>query len=243
MFTTVHRGSPQFAMVRQTAALHHGFLWFATFFHAVLTLSHNKSVFHLALHSRKLFSLTVALRPLSISHSFHEHAVCKKTAFSLHLPPLFTHADPPPHSRVRSYFSSLHSFPACDGRNFAAFAHSRNSTVAFWQCLLNRRIRRTHFGSFPVLRILPCHPCPPVSRTIAFLQLSLTLSIRRSRFCNFCSIAAFDSRILAAFLLCHAGPAPRSRERSHFCSFRSLSVFDGRVLATFAQLQHSSVAF
>ena len=69
--------------------------------------------------------------------------------------------------------------------------------------------------------------------TVAVLQLSLTLGIRRSRFGNFCSIAAFDSRILATFLLSHAAPAPRSRVRSHFCTIRSLSVFDGRVLATF----------
>ena len=70
--------------------------------------------------------------------------------------------------------------------------------------------------------------------TVAFLQLSLTHSIQRSRFGNFCLIAAFNSRILAAFPLSHASPAPRSCGHSHFCSFRSLFAFAGRLMATFA---------
>ena len=185
-------GSPWFATVCQTAAVHRGFSAFAIFFHALLTLSHSKSVFHLALNTRKLFSLTVLLRPLSISPSFHEHAVCKKIAFSH---PLCIH----PHTLTLPPILMFdHIFPV--------FAYSQYSTVAF-------------------------------------LQLSLTLSIRRSRFGNFCSIAAFDSRILTTFLSSHAAPAPPSRVRSHFCCFRSLSAFDGRILATFAQLQHSTIAF
>ena len=120
-------------------------------------------------------------------------------------------------------------------------------------------IRRAHFGWFcPIaafdgrssaafpLRILPRCPCPPFSRTIAFLLLSLTLCIKRSHFGKFCSISAFDGRVLAAFPLSafsHPKPATRSRVHSHFCSFRSLSAFNGRILAGFAQSLHLTVAF
>ena len=153
---------------------------------------------------------------------------------------VFTHSDPPLHSRVRSYFSSLCSFSVFNDRILAAFAHSPHSTDAFWQLLLNCSIRQSHFSCSSSL---PRRTGTPFSRTITFLPLSLTQHIRRSRFGNFCNISAFDSRILAAFLLSHVSPAPHSRVRSHCCIFRSLSTFDGRVLATFAQLQHSTVAF
>ena len=142
---------------------------------------------------------------------------------------------------------------------FAAFAHSQHTTVAFWQVLHNLCIRRSRFGSFSSLPILPPHTCRPFSYTIAFLQLSLTLSIQRSNFGRFCTISAFDGRVLAGFAqflhstvafwllfltaFSHTTPATRSRIQSRFCSFRLLSAFNGRVLAGFAQSLHSTVAF
>ena len=140
-----------------------------------------------------------------------------------------------------------------------SFTHSPHSADAVLQFSHTHSIRRAHFGcfcsitafdgrslaAFP-LRILPRCPCPPFSRTITFLLLSLTLSIQRSHFGRFCTISAFDGRVLAAFSLSafsHPTPAPRSRIRSHFFSFRSLAAFNGRILAGFAQSLHLTVAF
>ena len=71
--------------------------------------------------------------------------------------------------RVRqSHFRNLCSIAAFDGRVLATFAQLQHSTVILTAFLLPRR------------------PGTPFSRTIAFLQLSLTQRIRRSRFGNFC---------------------------------------------------------
>ena len=104
------------------------------------------------------------------------------------------------------------------------------------------------------LRIHPRRPSPAFSRTIALFHPSLTLRIRRTQFCSFRTLTAFDGLILAGFAqsqhstvavwqlflsaFSHAAPAPRSRVQSHFCSFRSLSAFNGRILAGFVQSLH-----
>ena len=147
---------------------------------------------------------------------------------------------------LRSHFGSFCSIAAFDSRILAAFAQSQHPTVAFWQLSLSPRP--------------PPPPLPPVlahdriftafahshHSKVAFWQLLLNCSIRQSHFGSFCSIAAFDGGILAAFPLpafFHAAPAPRSRVRSQFCSFRSLSEFDSPILSAFAQSPHSTVAF
>ena len=133
-------GSSWFTTVRQTAAAYCSFSSFTIFFHALLTLSHNKSVFHLAVHMRKLFSLTVALLPLSVF--FSQARRLQKD-----------------HTFTPSLYSPTPTLPS-----ILVFDHI-----------------------FPVF-------APSQYSTIVFLQLSLTLRIRRSRFGNFCTVAAFDSR-------------------------------------------------
>ena len=111
----------------------------------------------------------------------------------------------------------------------------------------------------PPLRIHPRRPSPAFSRSIALFHPSLTLRIRRTRFCSFRTLTAFHGLILAGlaqsqhstvavwqlFLsaFSHAAPAPRSRVQSYFCYFRTLYPFDGRILAGFAPSLHSTVAF
>ena len=237
MWGANRHGSSRFATVRETAAVLRHFSSFAIFFYALLTLAQQVSFPPSSANAQLFFAdscVAAAFRLAQLSRARH---LQKDHIFT---PSVFTHADPPPHSRVRSYFSTLRSFSVFDGRIFAVFAHSQNLTVLFWQLLLNCSIRQSHFSS---VSSLPRRPSTTFSRSIAFLQLSLTQRIRRSCFGNFCSIAAFDSRILAAFLLPHAAPAPRSHIRSHSCSFCSLSAFDARVLAAFAKLQHLTVTF
>ena len=110
----------------------------------------------------------------------------------------FSHSAPAPRSYIRSHFGSFHSLSAFNGRILAGFAQSLHSTVAFWQVLHNLCIRRSRLAAFP-LRILPLRTCPHFSHMIAFLQLSLTLCIQRSHFGRFCTILAFDGRVLAGF--------------------------------------------
>ena len=58
-FATVRRGSPRFAKPPQSTTVFHGSRYFFTRFSH--PHKHIKSVFHLDLYSRKVFSLTVAL--------------------------------------------------------------------------------------------------------------------------------------------------------------------------------------
>ena len=141
----------------------------------------------------------------------------------------------------------------------AAFAQSRHSKFVFSQVLHNLCIRRSRFGTFSSLRILPPQTCPPFSHTIAFLQFSLTLSIKWSYFGRFCAISAFNGHVLAAFTLCILTPRtcfPFSHtiaflqlsltlgiQPLHFGRFCTIFAFDGRVLTGFAQSLHSTVAF
>ena len=126
------------------------------------------------------------------------------------------------HSIRRSYFDWVCSISAFDGRRLAAFplcilpccpCPPFSCTIAFLQLLLTPSIQRSHFGRICTIsafdgRVLVAftlsafsHPAsaPPFSHTIRFLQLSLTLSIQRLYFGRFCTISAFDGRILAAF--------------------------------------------
>ena len=124
------RSTPWFFSVRDifsrafaTLAQQVGFPSSSAYTQIVFADSRVAAALHLALLSRA--------RHLQKDHIFTP---------SLYSPSL-AHADPPPHSRVRSYFSSLRSFSVFDGRIFGAFAHSQHSTVAFWQLLLNCSIR------------------------------------------------------------------------------------------------------
>ena len=142
----------------------------------------------------------------------------------------FKHAAATPFSRT-IVFCSFRLLIAFEGHIFATFALPEFDG-RIWQLLLSPHS--------PTARL------PPFTRTIVFLQISRTHSIRRSYFGSVCSIAEFDGRILAAFPLSassHAAIAPHSRVRSHFCSFRSLLAFNGRILTTFPQSGHTTVAF
>ena len=117
-----------------------------------------------------LFSRTIAflllLLTLCIQRS-HFGRFCSISAFDgrvLAAFPLsiFSHPTPAPRSRVRSHFCSFRSLSAFNGRILEGFAQSLHSTVAFWQVLHNLCIRRSRFGSFSSLRILPPRTCPPV---------------------------------------------------------------------------------
>ena len=124
------------------------------------------------------------------------------------------------------------------------FAQSLHLTVAFWQVLHNLCIRRSRFGTFSSLCILPPHTCSPFSHMIAFLLLSLTLSIERSHFGRFCTISAFKGRVLAAFTLRILTPHT-CPPFLHTIAFMQLSLtlsFQRRILACFAQSLHSTFA-
>ena len=111
----------------------------------------------------------------------------------------FSHPTPAPRSRICSHFCSFRALAAFNGRILAGPAQSLHLMVVFWQVLHNLCIRRSRFGSFSSLLILPPHTCPPFSHTIAFLQLSLTRRIQWSHFGRFCPISTFDGRVLAGF--------------------------------------------
>ena len=121
-------GSPRFATVRQTSAVHHGFSWFAIFFQAVFTPT---PIYQVSFPSRSIFARGV----FADSHIVNKLFVYL-IAFSLHLHPL---------------------------------------------------------------SIYPRRPSPTFSRTIAFLHPSLTLRMRRTQFCSFRTLTAFDGLILAGF--------------------------------------------
>ena len=169
----------------------------------------------------------------------------------------FSHPTPVPHSHIRSQFCCFRSLTAFNGRILAGFAKSLHSTVAFWQVLHILCIRRSRFGTFTSLCILPPHTCPPFPHTITFLLLLLTLSIEWSHFGRFCAISAFNGRVLAAFTLHILTPhtcPPLSHtiaffklsltlsfKPSNIGMFCTISAFDGRVLAGFAQSLHLTV--
>ena len=246
-------GLRQFATVRQTSAVHHGFSWFAIFFHAVFTPT---QTYQVSFSSRSEFAHSVFSDSRIVNTVFSY-----LLTFSLHLHPLHIHPCRPSPSfwhtialfhpsltlRIRRMqFCSFRTLTVFDRIILAGFAQSQHSTVAVWPL-------------FPLRILLHC-PCHPFSRTIAFLLLSLTLSIQRSHFGRFCSISAFDGHVLAAFPLSafsHPTPAPpfshtiaflqlslpHSIQRSLFGRFCPISAFDGRILAGFAQSLHLTVAF
>ena len=290
---TVRHGSPRFATVRQTPAVHHCFSWFTIFFHAGFTPI---QTYQVSFPSRSICAQSVSadscivntlfayliefslhLHPLRIHPRRPSHAFSRTIALFI---PSFTHS---PHSADavlqfshtrsirRSHFGRFCTISAFDGRVLAGFAQSLHSTVAFWQLFLSAF---SHSAPAPRLaydRIFAAFAYSQHS-TVAFWQVLHNLCIRRSRFDSFCTISAFDGRVLAAFPLriLPRRPAPRSRVRSHFAAFAhsqhstvafwqvlhnlcirrsgfgrfcTIFVFDGHILAGFAQSPHSTVAF
>ena len=123
----------------------------------------------------------------------------------------------------------LHPVLAYD-RNFVAFTHSQNSTVAFWQRLLFRRIRQSHFGS------LSAHsPSSPLSPVLAYDRIFAP-----------CAHAEFDGRIFPTF-----APSPHltvafwqlflspHSPSSPLCPVLAYDL----IFAVFTHSQHSTVAF
>ena len=105
---------------------------------------HIKSVFH-DLHSRKVFSLTVALCLVSISLSFHDHAACIPDRIC----PLFTpiqNSPKPTLPRILAY-----------DRIIPSFTHSQHSAVTLLQPLLTLSIRQSHFGWFCTISAFDGH--------------------------------------------------------------------------------------
>ena len=163
--------------------------------------------------------------------------------FAIFFHAIFTHS----HIKSASHLA-LHSRTMfSDNRIVAAFHLAPHSRT--------RCLRTIAFSlHLPPLCILPRRPSPPFSRTIAFFQLLLTLSIRWSHFGSFCSLhsrtpplppvlaydrifaafahSAFDGRILAAFAL-----SPHSRTPP-----LPPVLLNNRILAAFAVFQHSTVA-
>ena len=156
----------------------HGSRYFLTrFSHACIN-----SAFHLALHLCTVSPRTTAFGLLSISHGILERGFRIRSHFRINCTlSAFSHAATGPHSRVRTHFYSLRSRSAFDGRILAAFALSQYS----------RPPPLPPFLAYE--RILAAFAHSQHS-TVAFWQLSLTLSIRRSHFGSLFSLSILAPR-------------------------------------------------
>ena len=172
---TVRHGSPRFAMVRQTFALHHGFSWFAIFFYAFFTPTQTSQI---SFPSRSIFAESVFADSCIVNTLF-----AYLIAFSLHLHPLRIHPRrrSPAFSRTIALFHPsltlrIRWTQFCSFRTLTAFdglilAQNQHSMVAVWLLFLS-----------PLSHAAPA----PRSRV-------------QSHFCTFRSLLALDGRILAAF--------------------------------------------
>ena len=171
-------GSPRFATVRQTSAVHHCFSWFAIFFRAVFTPT---QTYQVSFPSQSIFAQSVFADSRIVSTLF-----AYLIQFSLHLHPLRIHPRRPSPAfsctivlfhpsltlRIRrTQFCSLRTVTAFDGHILAGFAQSQHSTVAVWQLFLSAF---SHAAPAPDSRV-------------------------QSHFCCFRTLYPFDGRILAGF--------------------------------------------
>ena len=130
-------GSRRFATVRQTSAVHHGFSWFAIFFHAVFTPT---QTYQVSFSSRSIFTHSVFSDSRIVNTVF-----AYLIAFSLHLHPLRIHPRRPSPSFLhtialfhpsltlrirRTQFCSFRTLTVFDALILAGFAQSQYSTVA-----------------------------------------------------------------------------------------------------------------
>ena len=148
-------GSPRFATVRQTSAVHHGFSWFTIFFHAVFTRA---QTYQVSFPSRSIFAPSVFSDSRNVNMLFSY-----LIAFSLHLHPLRIHPRRPSPTFLRTIalfhpsltlrirwtqFCSFRTLAAFDGLILAGFTQSQHSMVAVWQLFLSTF---SHAAPAPVL--------------------------------------------------------------------------------------------